>query len=263
MTVSADFAADLATLAWLLELGADEAIAEAPINRFEAPKEAPAPRPAARRPATPPPAPPPVAAPAADAGAAALAAACDSLPALRAAMAAFEGCALKQGARNLVFADGNPRARVMIVGEAPGQDEDLAGLPFVGRSGQLLDRMFAAIGLSRRAEAPEEALYITNLLPWRPPRNRDPAGNEAAVMAPFLFRHIELVEPDFLVLMGKIAVHAVLDTSERITQIRGRWVDWRGIPTLPTFHPAYLLRSPLQKREAWADLLSLRARIDG
>ncbi len=250
------FAADLAALAWLVELGADEAISETPINRFETPKAAP------QRPAV---APSPVtpAVLTADAGSAALAAACDGLPALRAAMAAFEGCSLKQGARNLVFADGNPRARVMIVGEAPGQDEDLAGLPFVGRSGQLLDRMFAAIGLSRAAEAPEEAFYITNLLPWRPPRNRDPAGPEAAMMAPFLFRHIELVRPEVLVLMGKTAVHAVLDTSERITQIRGRWADWRGIPTLPTFHPAYLLRSPLQKREAWADLLSLRARLDG
>lgn len=268
MIQSSDFAEDLATLAWLVELGADEAIAETPINRFEAAAEAPAPRPAsapasAPRPAAVPAALPAGHPPAADAGAAALAAACDSLPALRAAMAAFEGCALKQGARNLVFADGNPRARVMIVGEAPGQDEDLAGLPFVGRSGQLLDRMFAAIGLSRHAEAPEDALYITNLLPWRPPRNRDPAGNEATVMAPFLFRHIELMNPAVLVLMGKIAVGAVLDTTERITQLRGRWTDWRGIPTLPTFHPAYLLRQPIQKREAWADILSLRARLDG
>ncbi|WP_299130667.1 uracil-DNA glycosylase [uncultured Amaricoccus sp.] len=259
---SPDFAADLAALAWLVELGADEAIAEAPTNRFEAPKAGPAAPPAS--PALAAPVPAAVAdGAAADGGAAALAAACDGLPALRAAMAAFEGCSLKQGARNLVFADGNPRARVMIVGEAPGQDEDLAGLPFVGRSGQLLDRMFAAIGLSRTAEAPEDAIYITNLLPWRPPRNRDPAGNEAAMMAPFLFRHIELVRPEVLVLMGKIAVGAVLDTSERITQLRGRWADWRGIQTLPTFHPAYLLRAPIQKREAWADLLSLRARLDG
>jgi DNA polymerase len=158
----------LAALAWQLELGADEAIGEEPVSRFNVAAAPPAPRrvAAAAAPVTP--------APEAE-GSAALAAACGDLAALRAAMEAFEGCALKRGARNLVFADGDPRARVMVVGEAPGRDEDLAGLPFVGRSGQLLDRMFAAIGLSRRAEEPAAALYITNVLPWRPPQNRDPS----------------------------------------------------------------------------------------
>jgi DNA polymerase len=177
-------------------------------------------------------------------------------------MAAFEGCALKRGARNLVFADGNPRARVMVVGEAPGRDEDLAGLPFVGRSGQLLDRMFAAIGLSRRAAEPRAALYITNVLTWRPPQNRDPSSDEVAMLLPFLHRHIELVGPEVLVVMGKAATQAVLATETGIKALRGRWAAWRGVPVLPMLHPAYLLRDPEAKRLAWADLLTLRERLD-
>jgi len=248
---------DLAALAWMVELGADEAIGEAPVDRFEAARAAPA----AARPAV------PAAAPAAAAdpgpGTEALAAACRTLDELRAAIAGFEGCALKRGARNLVFADGNPRARVMLVGEAPGRDEDLAGLPFVGRSGQLLDRMLAAIGLSRRADAPEAAVYITNVLPWRPPQNRDPSGDEVAMMAPFLRRHIELVAPKALMVLGNSAARTVLETTEGITRLRGRWRDWRGIPVMPTFHPAALLREPTKKREVWSDLLRLRERLDG
>jgi DNA polymerase len=250
MSADPNFTADLAALAWQLELGADEAIGEVPVDRFDAPASAPA----------------PVAVPAPavieDEAPAALAARCADLGQLRATMAAFEGCALKRGAKNLVFSDGNPAARVMIVGEAPGRDEDIAGLPFVGRSGQLLDRMLAAIGLSRRAEDPAVAVYITNLLPWRPPQNRDPAGDEVAMMAPFLFRHIELADPELLVVMGNASAKAVLQTTTGITRLRGAWAEWRGVPVLPMFHPAALLRNPLKKREAWADLLSLQIRLE-
>jgi DNA polymerase len=251
-------AADLAALAWQLELGADEAIGETPVDRFAAA------RPAAAAPRVVPPAPAeaPEAPDAAVPATGALAAACADLAALRATMAAFEGCALKRGARNLVFADGDPRARVMVVGEAPGRDEDMAGLPFVGRSGQMLDRMFAAIGLARRAERPGDALYITNVLPWRPPQNRDPSSDEVAMLLPFLFRHIELARPEVLVPMGKAATQALLATEAGIKALRGRWAEWRGVPALPMLHPAYLLRTPEAKRQAWADLLALRARLD-
>ena len=251
--------ADLAALAWQVELGADEAIAETPVNRFDAPEPAPPPRKAA------PAAVPAEARPAAAAeapGAADLAAACVDLASLRAAMAGFEGCALKQGARNLVFADGDPRARLMVIGEAPGREEDRAGLPFVGRSGQLLDRMLAAIGLSRTAEDPQVGAYITNVLPWRPPQNRDPSGDEAAIMLPFLHRHIELAQPEVLLLLGSPAARAVLGTAQGVTRLRGGWHAWRDIPAVATFHPAALLRDGSKKREAWADLLLLKARLD-
>ena len=192
----------------------------------------------------------------------ALAAGCHDLAALRAAIDGFHGCALRRGARNLVFADGDPRARVMVIGEAPGRDEDMAGLPFVGRSGQLLDRMLAAIGLTRRSESPETGAYITNVLPWRPPQNRDPAGDEAAMLLPFLFRHIELARPEVLLLLGSPAARAVLGTELGVTRLRGRWHDWRGVPAIATYHPAALLRDGTKKRDAWADLLLLRARLD-
>ena len=151
----------------------------------------------------------------------------------------------------------------MVIGEAPRRDEDRAGLPFVGRSGQLLDRMLAAIGLSRHAAEPERAAYITNVLPWRPPQNRDPSGDEVAMLLPFLFRHIELARPEVLLLLGAPAVRTVLSTEAGITRMRGRWHDWRGVPVMATFHPAALLRDPAKKREAWADLLLLRRRLDG
>jgi DNA polymerase len=247
-------AALIEALAWQLELGADEAIGDAPVNRFDAPE--------ARRPARPAPAaePPPPATQ--EAGTAAIAAACPDLASLRAAMAAFDGCALKLGARNLVFADGNPEARLMVIGEAPGRDEDRAGLPFVGRSGQLLDRMLAAMGLSRRSEDPAASVYITNTLPWRPPQNREPSADEVAMLLPFLHRHIELKAPAALLLVGSAAVRTLMQTGEGITRMRGRWLDWRGIPVIATFHPAALLRDGAKKREAWADLLTLKARLD-
>jgi DNA polymerase len=253
-------AAALAALAWQLELGADEAIGEAPVDRFE-PPAAPDPGPA-RAPVAAVASPAPTAAADPEATAVALAAGCADLAALRAAMAAFEGCALKRGARNLVFADGNPAARVMVIGEAPGRDEDMAGLPFVGRSGKLLDRMLAAIGLARDAAEPAAAVYIANVLPWRPPANREPSGDEVAAMLPFLHRHIELARPRVLLLLGAASARSLLGAAEGITRLRGRWADWRGVPALPTFHPAALLRDPLKKREVWADLLALRARLD-
>ncbi len=257
MTLSApDRDADLATLAWLVELGADEAICEAPVNRFDLPVLRKAPAAAAAV------APPVVPAEAAQNGPALAAGAAD-LAALRAAMAAFEGCALKKGARNLVFADGNPGARVMIIGEAPGRDEDREGRPFVGQSGQLLDRMFAAIGLGRASEVPETALYITNVLPWRPPQNRDPSAEEVAMMAPFLARHIELVAPEVLITMGNTATRALLGTAVGITRLRGSWATAQGRPLMPMFHPAALLRDPEKKRAAWADLLEVQVRLEG
>ena len=202
-------------------------------------------------------------APAVAPGAADLAAGCGDLAALRAAIDGFEGSALRHGARNLVFADGDPAARVMVIGEAPGREEDRAGLPFVGRSGQLLDRMLAAIGLSRTAADPAAAAYITNVLPWRPPQNRDPSSDEAALLLPFLHRHIALAAPEVLLLLGSPAARAVLGTADGVTRLRGRWHDWRGVPAIATFHPAALLRDGDKKRLAWADLLLLKARLDG
>lgn len=253
------FAAGLAALAWQIELGANEAIGEHPIDRFEtAARDTPAP---ITVPVPSEAAPPP--APGSEATTTAIAAGCVDLASLRAAMEVFDGCALKHGARQLVFADGNPAARVMILGEAPGRDEDREGLPFVGRSGQLLDRMLAAIGLARHAEDPAAAAYIANVLPWRPPANREPAADEVAMMMPFLFRHIELKAPDVLVAMGSAAARCLLDTPLGITRLRGQWAEWRGVPVLPMNHPAALLRNPELKRAAWSDLLALRRRLDG
>jgi len=254
MEAMSDPRAMLAALAWQVELGADEAILDAPVNRFEAVEPAAAPAPAVA------PAAAPVVAAAADpvAEARALAAAAPDLAALRAALEGFEHCDLKRGARNLVFADGDPAARLMIVGEAPGRDEDLQGRPFVGRAGQLLDRMLAAIDMGRaRADAP---VYIANVLPWRPPQNRDPTPDEIAMMLPFLERHIALANPAVLVVMGNSACAALLG-RRGITRMRGIWESVLGRPAMPTFHPAYLLRNPAAKREAWADLLAIRARL--
>jgi DNA polymerase len=185
---------------------------------------------------------------------------CSTLESLRAAVLGFNGCVLKQTAKHTVFADGNPDAPVMLIGEAPGRDEDLEGLPFVGRSGMLLDRMLASIGLSRKSNA-----YITNVIFWRPPGNRPPTPEEAAICAPFLVRHIELKRPRVLVLLGGTPVRHVLNWEEGITRIRGRWGVYRKdgleIPTLPTFHPAYLLRQPSAKKLAWQDLQSLREKL--
>ncbi len=190
----------------------------------------------------------------------AAAAAAATLEELRAAMEAYDRCELKRGARQLVFADGDPRARVMIVGEAPGRDEDRIGKPFVGQAGQLLDRMLAAIGLDRTSPDAMRAVYITNVLPWRPPENREPTPEEIAMLRPFLLRHIDLAAPELLVVMGNISCLALLG-KRGITRLRGHWAEAAGRPALPTFHPAYLLRNPHEKRQAWADLLQLQARL--
>ncbi len=244
-----------ALLDWQRELGADEPMGDLPLNRYDLPPEAPK---AAARAAE------PVAAPvaAADPVAAAQAAAAGAgdLAALAAVQAAYDQCELKKGARNFVFADGNPAARIMVIGEAPGRDEDIEGRPFVGRAGQLLDRMFAAIGLSRTSPDPAAALYITNVLPWRPPGNRDPEPAEIAMMLPFLTRHVDLINPDLIVLMGNTPCAAALG-ARGILRLRGTWAQAFGRPAMPMTHPAYLLRTPAAKREAWADLLAIKSRL--
>ena len=246
-----------ALLEWQIELGATEAIGETPVNRYEdEPKKPAGAPPAPARPAEISPDP----APTDPVQAARTAAAAPNLEDLRAAMGAFDLCELKRGARNMVFADGRPEARVMIIGEAPGRDEDMQGKPFVGRAGKLLDRMFAAIGMNRAAPAPDHALYITNVLPWRPPQNRDPKPEEVAMMLPFVERHVALVDPEILVLMGNHSCQALLGRTG-ITRLRGTWTEALGRPALPMFHPAYLLRNPQAKRAAWHDLLMLQARL--
>lgn len=262
MESATDYWAARAALAWQVELGADEALSETPVNRFEIverPKPEAAPRArateaTARAAAPEAPAETPKIDPVAAARAAAEAA--GSLGELREALEAFEHCELRRGARNLVFADGTPGSRVMIIGEAPGRDEDREGLPFVGRAGKLLDRMLAAIGLSRA-----ESVYITNVLPWRPPQNRDPRPEEIAMMRPFVQRHVQLAEPEILILMGNISCDAGLQ-KRGITRLRGKWAEGYGLPAMPMFHPAYLLRQPEAKREAWADLLEISARLE-
>ena len=277
----------LAALRWQVEAGADEALAAAPVDRLSAPAAAAVahspvavPQPAAMEPtAAAPPAPPvaparleaapthtsaeapaqaPVKAPDVALAAETAAAAAPDLPALRAALAAFDGCGLKETASNLVFADGNPEADLMLIGEAPGADEDRRGLPFVGVSGQLLDHMLASIGRDRGN------CYITNMLPWRPPGNRQPTAAELAACLPFLRRHIQLAAPRVLVFVGGTSAKTLLARSEGIMRLRGRWYDYAPggerapIPALAIFHPAYLLRSPAQKALAWRDLLTLK-----
>lgn len=264
-----------------IEAGADEAIAALPIDRFQ-PRPLPAPalpatallaaaplpaRPAPARPVTRAPAPTTlVAADTAIGAARASAAAAATLADLRAVVEAFEGCALKETATNTVFAEGAERASAMFIGEAPGGDEDRIGKPFVGVSGQLLDRMIAAIGLSRSLNA-----YITNILYWRPPGNREPSSEEIALCLPFVMRHIELVQPKVLVFLGGPSAKTLLGRAEGITRLRGKWHEFRTqgmfergeppIAAMAMFHPAYLLRTPGAKREAWRDLLAIKARL--
>jgi DNA polymerase len=264
MSLDAVSAAEL--IAWYAEMGVTEALDETPHDHFAAAADparqpvarlVPAPQQAARRPvdaaaATPP--------DEAALSARALAREAATLDELKVAMAGFEGCPLKATAKNLVFADGNPAGKVMVVGEAPGADEDRAGLPFVGRSGQLLDRMLAAIGLTR-----QEHVYIANTVPWRPPGNRTPTPQEVAICLPFIQRQIELVDPDILVCIGAPSAQALLGVSG-ILASRGRWREYdtgtRMIRAIATLHPAYLLRQPLQKRLAWRDLRALKAALD-
>ncbi len=267
-----------ALLAWQAAAGADEAIVDLPINRYEA-SSAEEPRIALseaspalsaqaflrpdRAGAAAAPVPwPGKSVPPAVAGARELAASAQSLEELVDALAAFDGCALKRTATNLVFADGNPQAGIMFVGEAPGAEEDRAGKPFVGVSGQLLDRMLAYVGLDR------SRFYITNIIFWRPPGNRTPTSEEVAACLPFVVRHIELAAPAILVPVGGPATEALLNRREGIGKLHGRWFEYRSpglarpISAFPIFHPAFLLRSPGQKRAAWRDLLALRQKLD-
>jgi uracil-DNA glycosylase len=264
----------LAALRLQLEWGADEAIGEAPVNRFRAttvlPSTAmvqPTTKSIVARPTSPPSS--PAIAGLAQRGAPAgvlrahdLAAGAHDLDALRAALAGFDGCALSATATNLVFADGNPASGLMLVGESPGAEEDRAGKPFVGPSGQFLDRMLASIGLDR------SRYLITNLIPWRPPGNRNPTDNEVLICLPFLLRHIALVRPRRLVLLGALASRAITGSNTGIRRLRGRWLDVEiagldsAVPALPMLHPAYLLRTPGAKRDAWTDLLLLRRTLD-
>ena len=254
-----DWHAALAALVWQGEAGADETCGDSPINRYELAAETP--RPVAQGQAVPSRVAPATLA-ATDPVLAARAAAdqARTLDALREAITTFDLCELKRGARNTVFADGNAGARVLVLGEAPGADEDREGRPFVGRAGQLLDRMFAAIGLSRQSSDAETSLYITNVLPWRPPGNRDPEPGEIAMMLPFVERHIALVNPQVIVAVGNTPLFA-LTGSKGVLRARGIWTQALGKPLLPMTHPAYLLRNPSAKREAWADLLDLQSRL--
>ena len=246
-----------ALLEWQIELGATEAILDAPIDRFELTDKSVSKETANAQKQT-------LAVVVEEFDPIALAemaaAAAEDLNGLKQSMAQFEHCQLKRGARQLVFADGNPDAKVMIVGEGPGRDEDVEGRPFVGRAGQLLDRMFAAIGLSRTADDADAGLYITNVVPWRPPQNRDPSPIEIDMMLPFLRRHIALARPEIIIAMGNISCQALLG-KRGVTKLRGQWATGCGVDVLPMFHPAYLLRNPLAKREAWQDLQAVQKRI--
>jgi len=245
-----EYHAARALLEWQIELGATEAIGDVPVDRYGLPDRMAGPGVVAA---------PSVVADKTDAVVVAQQAAQNAatLDQLQAALGAFDLCDLKKGARRLVFADGVAGSRVMIIGEAPGRDEDREGRPFVGRAGQMLDRMLEAIDLGR-----DRSVYISNVLPWRPPQNRDPLPGEIAMLMPFVKRHVELAAPEIIVLMGNIACQGVLG-RRGITRLRGTWEQALGKPVLPMFHPAYLLRQPAAKREAWADLLSLKARLGG
>jgi DNA polymerase len=271
-------------LRWQVEAGAAEAIGEAPVDRFAESAAPPPPRNAApaERPAPPvpeaaptpaetstphpprTPAQPPARALFTGGGTSAheLAAAANTVEELRQALERFDGCALKATATNLVFCDGNPEARVLMIGEAPGAEEDRQGKPFVGPAGKLLDRMLASIGLDRGL------VLISNTIYWRPPGNRNPAPDEVAACLPFVERLVEIVDPAVLVLVGGIATKTLLATSDGIMKMHGRWFTFetprmsRPVPTMPIYHPAFLLRSPGQKRATWRDLIEIRRRLD-
>lgn len=266
----------VALLQWYADMGVDIAIGDTPVDRFA---ESAQPQPALAR-ALPEPeltrrtpaatAQPRMASPAptllttspdtVELAAREQARSAKSLEELRGLLEAFDGCALKATASRLVFADGAPDARVMFVGEAPGRDEDIQGKPFVGRSGQLLDRMLAAIGLDRTKA------YIANVVPWRPPGNRDPTPQEITICRPFIERQIELVGPKVLVCLGARSAQALLGVTDGILKLRGRWLDHdlagQRIRAIATLHPAYLLRQPVQKRLAWRDFRAIRAALE-
>jgi len=255
----------LAVLDWYRAAGVDLAVGEEPVDRFAQAAPSPVAAPPQRQQAT------QVAAPAPlltgtqaiigdPSEARKLAATATTLDELRVVLDAYDGCSLKFRATQLVFADGNPEAKIMLIGEAPGAEEDRQGKPFVGRSGQLLDRMLGAIGLDRTK------VYIVNTVPWRPPGNRTPTPEEMELCLPFLHRQVELVSPKLVLTLGGPAMQTVFKTNAGIIKMRGRWQDvaigTHGVAALPTLHPAYLLRNPAAKQQAWADLLSLKVKMD-
>ncbi|MAI49995.1 MAG: uracil-DNA glycosylase [Rhodospirillaceae bacterium] len=273
-----NIAAKRALLDWYVAAGVDETIAHEPVNRLVAdPITTPAENSSSirethaglkatdhARPPTAQPASKPSQLQSRDAAvetAQGIAAGCATLEELRRAFEAFDGCPLKETAMNFVFADGNPFAKVMLIGEAPGAEEDRQGLPFVGPAGRLLDRMLAAIQLDRTKA------YITNILPWRPPGNRNPTDAEIAACLPFLERHIALLNPEILLFMGGTAAKTLLRRTEGIMRLRGKWMKYEPalgdpITARALLHPAYLLRQPAQKRETWNDLLDIKSRLD-
>lgn len=270
-----------AALGWYLDAGIDEALLDAPQDRRnQAPPPVAFAPPAADKPGS-------VAKVAAAAPAQAiipksdvydqaveLAKAAMTLEELREAIAGFDGIALKKTATNLVFADGNPNADVMLIGEAPGADEDRAGLPFMGASGQLQDKILACIDLDRTQDDPKKSVYISNILNWRPPGNRSPAPAEIELSLPFIERHIQLAQPKLLILCGGVSAKALLNTEESISKLRKRWHEYtpvtqslrsgaQTIPAIATYHPSYLLKTPSQKRAVWADMLAVQERKRG
>jgi len=262
MSHAYDYYATKSALEWQLEIGVDEAICDIPINRYEEQAIKPKLKITATSNITSVKTVPnifPVKEAAKDL-AGILAAKCNNLSELRDAMGLFDLCALKKGARNLVFSDGPDKACVMVIAEAPTREEDIEGKPFVGTEGILIDKMFQAIGLSRNTIKRDEAIHIAKVMPWRPPQSRDPNAEEIAMMLPFLKRHVELVNPDFVVLMGNVACSAVLN-KVGINRFRGQWADGFGKPVLPMLHPRALIREPIRKRDAWDDLLTLKSRI--
>ena len=262
----------LDALRWHLEMGLDEVVDELPVDRY-ATAQQPHPATPATAPAIQPPQDMPQAEPRQASGQAlapaegardaiAVAAGAQTIDELRESLEGFEGCALKFTATNTVFADGDPSSDLMLIGEAPGVDEDRQGLPFVGASGQLLNRMLAALGRER------DTVYISNVLFWRPPGNRSPTDAETAACLPFVQRHIELAKPKVLVFLGGNSAKTMLSRKEGIMRLRGKWFDYTSdgldapIPAIPTFHPAFLLRQSAQKREAWRDFLSIQEKLD-
>lgn len=255
--------AALAALAWQVDLGVTEVIGDAPLNAYVLPDKT----------KTVTAAPSVVTMPVLStqaraeaetgqgvAAAKAAAASSGSLDALRDALAVFDHCELKRGARNLVFSDGLPKARVLVLGEAPGREEDIEGRPFVGEAGVLLDRMFAAIGLSRESADRDKGLYLMPVMPWRPPGEREPTADELAMMRPFVERHIELSAPDIIVAMGN-APCAMLLGAKAVLRLRGNWGEALGRPVMPMVTPTHLMRNAAHKREAWADLLAIKSRL--
>ncbi|MGH1367840.1 MAG: uracil-DNA glycosylase [Maritimibacter sp.] len=274
--ISMDWHQAKALLEWYVELGAVDAIGDTPVNCYELAQEAPKPAALQTRASK---AGPPAAAPNASvasapdakeakgaqtaelvAQATALAAKANSLSALRDALEGWDAFPLKRGARQFVFSDGIPGARVMVLGEMPGPEEERAGVPFSGASGALLDKMLAAIGRDRTSEAPGAAVYLANTLPYQPPARRSPTADEIDMIRPIVARHIELAEPDVVILMGNIACQAMWKRSG-ILRMRGTWGEAAGRPAIAMAHPGYLLKTPAAKREAWADLLAVQAKL--